>query len=71
MERILKWLKRFCKYVVHEALVNGLRTDLTKEESVEIPWQQGDVMIVDNMLAMHARNSFVPPRRILAVMVHN
>jgi alpha-ketoglutarate-dependent taurine dioxygenase len=41
------------------------------EESIEIPWQQGDVMIVDNMLAMHARNSFTPPRRILAAMVHN
>lgn len=44
---------------------------ILKEESIEIPWQQGDVMIVDNMLAMHARNSFTPPRRILAAMVHN
>lgn len=29
-------------------------------------WKQGDMMIVDNRLALHSRNIFTPPRRILA-----
>jgi alpha-ketoglutarate-dependent taurine dioxygenase len=32
------------------------------------PWVAGDVLIVDNMLVGHGRNSFVGPRRILAAM---
>jgi alpha-ketoglutarate-dependent taurine dioxygenase len=37
-------------------------------ETVKFKWQTGDIMIVDNKLSMHARNSFEPPRRILAAM---
>ena len=29
-------------------------------------WQKGDVLLIDNRLAMHSRNTFEPPRRVLA-----
>ena len=36
--------------------------------SVDIPWQQGDIMLLDNRRAMHARRPFTPPRRVLAYL---
>ncbi|GAB2302741.1 hypothetical protein Dimus_036736 [Dionaea muscipula] len=39
---------------------------ILEEESVAIPWEDGDVLLVDNWAVLHARRSFVPPRRVLA-----
>ncbi|XP_057773152.1 clavaminate synthase-like protein At3g21360 [Salvia miltiorrhiza] len=39
---------------------------ILEEESVAIPWQKGDVLLIDNMAVLHARKPFTPPRRILA-----
>lgn len=36
------------------------------EESVAIPWQPGDVLILDNIAVQHARRPFEAPRRVLA-----
>jgi alpha-ketoglutarate-dependent taurine dioxygenase len=36
------------------------------ELAVNIPWQKGDLMLLDNRRAMHARRPFAPPRRVLA-----
>ena len=36
--------------------------------AVNIPWQHGDIMLLDNKRAMHARRPFVPPRRVLAYL---
>lgn len=39
------------------------------DESVHVPWRRGDVLIIDNATVMHARDAFVPPRRILVALV--
>ncbi|XP_051136264.1 clavaminate synthase-like protein At3g21360 [Andrographis paniculata] len=39
---------------------------ILEEESVAIPWEKGDVILIDNLAVLHARRPFTPPRRILA-----
>ncbi|XP_050232361.1 clavaminate synthase-like protein At3g21360 [Mercurialis annua] len=39
---------------------------ILEEESVAIPWRKGDVLLIDNWAVLHARKSFIPPRRVLA-----
>ncbi|KAH0468311.1 hypothetical protein IEQ34_003344 [Dendrobium chrysotoxum] len=39
---------------------------ILEDESVAIPWKQGDILLVDNLAVLHSRRSFEPPRRILA-----
>lgn len=36
--------------------------------AVVAPWQEGDIIMLDNMLAAHARNPYVGPRRIVVAM---
>ena len=38
------------------------------EETVKFPWQPGDVLAMDNMLAAHGRTPYVGPRKILVGM---
>ncbi|CAM8922811.1 unnamed protein product [Rhodiola kirilowii] len=40
--------------------------NLHEEESVVFPWQQGDVLWIDNWAVLHARRPCNSPRRILA-----
>ncbi|ORT57427.1 TauD/TfdA family dioxygenase [Streptomyces sp. CB03238] len=42
--------------------------NLYQEAAVSLPWQRGDVLIVDNFLATHAREPFHGDRRILVAM---
>lgn len=37
-------------------------------EKVVFPWQEGDVLMVDNMLTSHAREPFVGPRKVVVGM---
>lgn len=42
---------------------------LSDELSFDIPWQAGDVALVDNFLVMHGRRPFKGKRRVLASLV--
>lgn len=39
-----------------------------QERQVAFAWEAGDVLLLDNTLVMHARQSFEPPRRVLAAL---
>jgi alpha-ketoglutarate-dependent taurine dioxygenase len=41
---------------------------LKKENMVAYKWQNCDIVMIDNYTVMHARNTFTPPRRILACL---
>lgn len=39
---------------------------IMEEVSVAVPWEKGDVLVIDNLRVQHSRRTFVPPRRVLA-----
>lgn len=40
---------------------------IMEEECVVIPWKKGDVMLINNLTVLHARQPLLkPPRRVLA-----
>lgn len=42
--------------------------DVLNQHTVAFPWQRGDVMVLDNVLAMHGRAPFKGKRRILTAL---
>ena len=42
--------------------------DVMEENTVAFPWQKGDMLVLDNVLAMHGRATFKGKRRVLAAM---
>lgn len=42
--------------------------DVLDQNTVAFPWQKGDVIVLDNVLAMHGRATFTGKRRILTAM---
>jgi hypothetical protein len=46
-----------------------LAAKLAEQITFDIPWQQGDVALLDNFLTMHGRRTFTGTRRVLASLV--
>jgi hypothetical protein len=44
----------------------NVATDLAYELAFDLPWQRGDAVLVDNLLAMHGRRTFRGTRKVLA-----
>lgn len=42
--------------------------DVLDQNTIRFPWERGDFLVLDNVLAMHGRATFTGPRRILAAM---
>ncbi len=42
--------------------------DAYRQELVLFPWQQGDLLMIDNMLTAHSRTPYVGERNILVAM---
>jgi|CXWL01.1.fsa_nt_gi alpha-ketoglutarate-dependent taurine dioxygenase len=53
--------------VIDDTVVSDLY-EFFEREKICIPWQRGDILILDNILASHGRNSFKGDRRILAAL---
>jgi alpha-ketoglutarate-dependent taurine dioxygenase len=48
--------------------VMGRLGDLYWKLSVSFPWQEGDFILIDNMLVSHARKPYAGPRKIVVAM---
>jgi hypothetical protein len=46
-----------------------IAVELGDELSFDIPWQRGDVALVDNYVAMHGRRTFTGTRKVLASLI--
>jgi alpha-ketoglutarate-dependent taurine dioxygenase len=53
--------------VIEDSVVEEVRA-VYERAMVKFPWQAGDVMMLDNMLAAHARLPYVGARKILVAM---
>lgn len=52
---------------IEPEVLDALR-EAYRQEAVIFPWQKGDVLLLDNMMAAHAREPFEGPRKILVGM---
>jgi alpha-ketoglutarate-dependent taurine dioxygenase len=52
---------------IEPAVLEHLRAAY-QQEMVYFPWQKGDILMLDNMLAVHGRNPYEPPRQLLVGM---
>jgi alpha-ketoglutarate-dependent taurine dioxygenase len=52
---------------IEDSILDEIR-EVYRSGAVEFPWQAGDVMLLDNMLAAHGRAPFRGPRKVLVAM---
>jgi alpha-ketoglutarate-dependent taurine dioxygenase len=52
---------------IPESALNEIRT-VAQRAAVDVPWERGDVLVVDNMAALHGRRSFTGNRQVLLAM---
>lgn len=53
--------------VIDDAVVTEVR-ELMDRESVAFGWQEGDILVIDNMLVAHSRSPFSGPRKIVVAL---
>ncbi|MEJ6485765.1 TauD/TfdA family dioxygenase [Nostoc punctiforme UO1] len=54
---------------IEASMLDEIR-EATCQQTVVFTWQEGDVLVIDNMLVCHGRRSFVGSRKILVSMSH-
>lgn len=47
-----------------------LAAEMAEELAFDIPWQKGDVALLDNFIVMHGRRTFVGTRKVLASLAN-
>ncbi|KAH1105061.1 hypothetical protein GYH30_038378 [Glycine max] len=59
---ILQYGQPLPSHIVYDCL------HILEEESVAIPWQKGDVLLIDNWAVLYSRRSFDPPCQLRSVL---
>ena len=52
---------------IEDSVVDEIR-ELYRQRAVSFPWQEGDILMLNNMLTAHGRNPFVGARKIVVAM---
>ncbi len=52
---------------IEDSVIKEIRA-VYQQATIKFPWQQGDVLMLDNMLIAHGRNSYVGSRKIVVAM---
>jgi alpha-ketoglutarate-dependent taurine dioxygenase len=55
---------------IEDSILNEIRA-VYDSVTIRFPWQQGDVLMLDNMLAAHGRAPFKGPRRVVVAMAQS